>query len=187
MDVTAIPLGRGLRRASSNQPGRRIGHDPAGVSLSRRPRAPSLFGLAPGGVCRAVSITGDAVRSYRTFSPLPRTRRGGSFSVALSLGSPPPDVIRHRCPWSPDFPLRRSFDPCAERPSDRLTQDEWRRRAARSSGGWRIIRAAQACAPPIEARSAFKVAIVEGSAMPSTRSGRKWRWNAVTTSVVIES
>src|SRR6478609_8474502 len=47
-----------------------------------------LFGLAPGGVCRAVSVAGNAVRSYRTVSPLPRlnaTRRGGLFSVALSL------------------------------------------------------------------------------------------------------
>jgi hypothetical protein len=33
--------------------------------------APPLFGLAPGGVCRAVSVTKDAVRSYRTLSPLP--------------------------------------------------------------------------------------------------------------------
>jgi len=38
---------------------------------------PSLFGLAPGGVCPAVSVAGYAVRSYRTFSPLPgpKTRR----------------------------------------------------------------------------------------------------------------
>src|SRR5947209_6893030 len=34
-------------------------------------RAPSLFGLAPGGVCRAASVAGSAVRSYRTVSPLP--------------------------------------------------------------------------------------------------------------------
>ena len=32
---------------------------------------PSLFGFAPGVVCHAVSIAGNAVRSYRTFSPLP--------------------------------------------------------------------------------------------------------------------
>ena len=31
----------------------------------------SLFGLAPGGVCRATSVTRGAVRSYRTLSPLP--------------------------------------------------------------------------------------------------------------------
>ena len=53
---------------------------------------PSLFGLAPGGVCRAASVAGNAVRSYRTVSPLPRlnaTRRGGLFSVALSLDPVP--------------------------------------------------------------------------------------------------
>ncbi len=30
-----------------------------------------LFGLAPGGVCPAVFVAKDAVRSYRTLSPLP--------------------------------------------------------------------------------------------------------------------
>jgi len=30
-----------------------------------------LFGLAPGGVCHALDVTTEAVRSYRTFSPLP--------------------------------------------------------------------------------------------------------------------
>jgi len=57
-----------------------------------------LFGLAPGGVCRAVSVAGNAVRSYRTVSPLPRlnaTRRGGLFSVALSLEPVPAKGI---CP-----------------------------------------------------------------------------------------
>ena len=39
-----------------------------------------------------------AVRSYRTVSPLPR---GGLFSVALSLGLPPPEVIRHRVSVEP--------------------------------------------------------------------------------------
>ena len=41
-------------------------------------RVPSLFGLAPGGVYHAGSVAGPAVRSYRTFSPLPRRspRRG---------------------------------------------------------------------------------------------------------------
>ena len=31
----------------------------------------SLFGFAPDGVYHAISVAGDAVRSYRTFSPLP--------------------------------------------------------------------------------------------------------------------
>jgi hypothetical protein len=38
-------------------------------------RTRPLFGLAPCGVYHAPSITGRAVRSYRTFSPLPRTSR----------------------------------------------------------------------------------------------------------------
>src|SRR6478672_5827801 len=73
---------------------------------------PSLFGLAPGGVCRAVSVAGNAVRSYRTVSPLPRlyaTRRGGLFSVALSLGLPPPDVIRHRLSMEPGLSSPATF------------------------------------------------------------------------------
>jgi hypothetical protein len=42
-----------------------------------RSALPSLFGFAPGVVCHAVSVAGNAVRSYRTFSPLlrPRTER----------------------------------------------------------------------------------------------------------------
>ena len=60
----------------------------------------SLFGFAPGGACRAVRIAASAVRSYRTLSPLP-AKAGGLLSVALSLGSPPPDVIRHRISVEP--------------------------------------------------------------------------------------
>jgi len=83
-----------------------------------------LFGLAPGGVCRAVSVAGNAVRSYRTVSPLPRlnaTRRGGLFSVALSLGFHPRRMLSGTvCPWSPDFPPRPPFGFGAGRPSGRL-------------------------------------------------------------------
>jgi len=59
-----------------------------------------LYGLAPGGVYHARSVTSSAVRSYRTFSPLP-CEQGGLFSAALSLGLPPPDVIRHPDPVEP--------------------------------------------------------------------------------------
>src|SRR3954463_7841328 len=48
--------------------------------------ASSLFGLAPCGVYHAPPITGRAVRSYRTFSPLPASEEaGGMFSVALAV------------------------------------------------------------------------------------------------------
>jgi len=62
----AIHLGRPLPDASSNQPGR-----PPGNGFSGKPEMPPLFGFAPGGVCLAAPVTGRAVRSYRTLSPLP--------------------------------------------------------------------------------------------------------------------
>ena len=64
----------------------------------------SLHGLAPDGVYQARSVTSSAVRSYRTFSPLPAypfLASGGLFSVALSLGLPPPGVTRHPDPVEP--------------------------------------------------------------------------------------
>ena len=75
------------------------------------PTPPPLFGLAPGGVYPAAAVTGGAVRSYRTVSPLPAWRchpAGGLFSVALSLGSPPPAVSRHRIPVEPGLSSARS-------------------------------------------------------------------------------
>src|ERR1700731_3289964 len=85
------------------------------VSARRRP---PLFGLAPGGVYPADPVTRVAVRSYRTVSPLPRENtRGGLFSVALSLGSPPPAVSRHRISVEPG--LSSSGLP-RQRPSNRL-------------------------------------------------------------------
>ena len=59
--------------------------EPALAVRSPGPAIPFLFGLAPCGVCPAPGITARAVRSYRTFSPLPRQSQGGIFSVALSV------------------------------------------------------------------------------------------------------
>jgi len=74
--AAVIPLGQTLLPGSSNLPG----------SRAERAAPPPLFGLAPHGVCPAIRITPDAVRSYRTFSPLPPCG-GGIFSVALSVKS----------------------------------------------------------------------------------------------------
>ena len=57
---TAIHLGRPSPDASSNLPESGAGHAKG-----------FLFGLAPGGVYTAMPVTGHAVRSYRTISPLP--------------------------------------------------------------------------------------------------------------------
>jgi hypothetical protein len=65
-----------------------------------------LFGLAPSGVYRAASVASCAVRSYRTFSPLPQKIEGGSFSVALSVRLRVPGVTWRFTLWSPDFPPR---------------------------------------------------------------------------------
>ena len=75
-----IPLGMQSPARSSSLPA---------ASLSERVVPRRLFGLAPAGVYPAVTVTGNAVRSYRTFSPLPDPTRtlavGGVFSVALSV------------------------------------------------------------------------------------------------------
>ena len=79
---------------------------------------PPLFGLAPGGVYHAASVTERAVRSCRTLSTLPCRSDGGLLSVALSLGSPPPDVIRHRSSLEPGLSSRNpEGSPAAARPS----------------------------------------------------------------------
>ena len=80
--------------AASNR--RRDGHS-SGTPVARRIKQPTrmtgpdgpeacaptsfLFGLAPGGVCRAASVAGSAVRSYRTVSPLPRPKRYAAAAV----------------------------------------------------------------------------------------------------------
>ena len=63
----------------------------------------SVLGLAGGGVCPAGAVTGAAVRSCRTISPLPVPRGvvgaiGCVFSVALSRGLPRVVVNHHRYP-----------------------------------------------------------------------------------------
>ena len=53
----------------------------------------SLLSFALSGVFHALLVTKQPVCSYHTFSPLPWW--GGLFSVALSLGLPPPAINWH--------------------------------------------------------------------------------------------
>jgi hypothetical protein len=62
----AIPLGAWLPTCSSCRPGPR----------AKAAHARSLFGIAPGGACRATAVTSRAVGSYPTVSPLPPAKRG---------------------------------------------------------------------------------------------------------------
>lgn len=70
--------------------------------------------------CR--SVTGLAVRSYRTISPLPSYLRSlrRYLSVALSVGLRRPGVTWHRALWSPDFPRHPHASMLMTRLSGRL-------------------------------------------------------------------
>ena len=87
----------------------------ASASSRRRP----LFGLAPGGVWRAPSVTRRAVGSYSTVSPLLAIcMAGGLFSVPLSFGSRRLAVSQHPALWSSDFPRAESVDSARDHLSD---------------------------------------------------------------------
>ena len=105
--AAAIPLDRPLLAGSSDLP----------ESRTERAAPPLLFGLAPRGVYPASRISPAAVRSYRTFSPLPGANPGryvfcGTFRETR-FERIPPAINRHAALWRPDFPppknaLRRS-------------------------------------------------------------------------------
>ncbi len=115
--VTAIPLGRPLPGASSNQPGRRPGDGPGAFPRRVAPiRSCSRRGLPCRPRCRARGALLPHPFTL-TFSPFPKEKtKGGFLSVALSLGSPPPDVIRRRVSVEPGL-----SSPLRKRPSSRLT------------------------------------------------------------------
>ena len=79
-------------------------------------RRPPLFGFAPGGVFPAFAVTGEAVRSYRTLSPLPRQAVAVCFLWHFPWGRPRRPLAGTVFPWSPDFPLAIN----RQRPSNRL-------------------------------------------------------------------
>ena len=64
---------------------------------------PSLFGLAPDGVYLASLLPDCWCALTAPFHPYLLTQ-AVHISVALSLRSPSPDVIRHPALWSSDFP-----------------------------------------------------------------------------------
>src|SRR5690606_29902436 len=97
---------------------------PGAVRAARSAEAVApLFGLAPGGVYRAVSVTGNAVRSYRTISPLPRfveTRRYIFCGTFRRLA--PPRRYLAPCPLEPGLSSPRVCGKHGERLSGRLPE-----------------------------------------------------------------
>src|SRR5690348_5361423 len=101
MRIIRLPLAS--PRWSSNLPG----------SFLRKRAVPLLpyLVLLRRGFAMPSPLTRDAVRSYRTVSPLPlhlAMQIGGLFSVALSVASPRLDVIQPAARRSSDFPLPQS-------------------------------------------------------------------------------
>ncbi len=93
-----IPLGLRSPAASSRQPG------PLGAKLPCPPAASGMGRAVPirrcsrwGLPCRSCCQSRGGLLPHRfTLAP---ASGGGLFSVALSLGLPPPGVTRHRCFW----------------------------------------------------------------------------------------
>ena len=71
-----------------------------------------LLGLASNGVYICPSCYqkgGSLLHCPSTLTRFWSSQNRRYISVALSLESPPPDVIRHSALWSPDFPHLRPF------------------------------------------------------------------------------
>ena len=85
--------------------------------ISGRPdhaRVRSLFGIAPGGACRAGPVTRPAVGFYPTVSPLPYKRMAVCFLWRFPLGCPSRALPGTLASWSPDFPRIHAQEPiCA--------------------------------------------------------------------------
>jgi NHL repeat len=117
----AIPLGRPSRSASCDRPERRRGGPPGAPDRVAAPAAPTWSCSRWGFPCRRRCRRRGALLPHRfTLATRPANRRqaGGVLSVALSLGSPPPGVTRHRTSVEPGLSSLR----CGERPSDRLAR-----------------------------------------------------------------
>jgi hypothetical protein len=120
--VIAIHLGRLSPDASCDQPGQLAWKRDWRVSP---PRCPYSV-LLPVGFTVPSLLPRTRCALTAPFHPCPSppspVAKGGLFSVALSLGSPPPEVIRHRISMEPGLSSQRADKPAqAERPSGLLT------------------------------------------------------------------
>ena len=176
--MTAIHLGRRLPGASSNLPGR-----PDPDTDPEIAPAPSLFVLLPVGLpCRFRCRKRGARLPHRFTLASPSREAAVYFSVALSLefaalarGLLPPDVIRHRMSMEPGLSSQgdlSALPQAAVRPTDDMELGAFPEEIKQ---------------PRYRVNKRRSVSMVDGSASPSTRSGRKWRWNAVTTLRVLSS
>lgn len=118
--------------------------------------ARSLFGIAPGGACRAVPVAKDAVGSYPTVSPLLPQAEAVCSLWRFPSGFPGRALPGTVALWSPDFPRR--FAP--PRPSGSL-----RIRGCRGKGS--AGQCAERHGNQAEGRSVRRSAILASSASGS--------------------
>ncbi len=127
-----ISLGRRSPAASSDLPGSRYRVGPTRVAAARRPRPTApLFGLAPGGVCQAESVTrsaGELLPHRFTLTPRHTRKRA---AVCFLWHCPYPEIravgiTHHHALRSPDFPLRAASRPlpCVKCRSDHPLRHE---------------------------------------------------------------
>ena len=114
------------------------------------PENPSLFGLAPCGVCPARDITAAAVRSYRTFSPLPRPAKAEAvcFLWHFPSNDEVPTLRKEHEGWATQHPPGRYPAHCSAEFG--LSSRPVRRRGERPSGP-----------------AAYKIIICEGPGLPA--------------------
>ena len=121
----ASHLGRPPPSASRDLPGRRRENPPADRSPTCRPYSvllPVGFALPPPLPAARCALTAP-FHPYPSARPAwPVASKGGLLSVALSLGSPPPGVTRHRVSVEPGLSSLRRFPICERQPSDRLAR-----------------------------------------------------------------
>jgi hypothetical protein len=172
-DVAAIPLGRALLRASCNLPGWLAEKTPEASFLAIPIQSCSRWGLPCRSRCRQ--------RGGLLPHPFTLTLRWKAvcFLWHFPWGHPRRTLSGTVFPWSPDFPHLSAFAidrrgrPAGWRSFVARTGHEIQCRTGRIWGA----RHRQ----PRAASRARKVRTVERSAMPSTRAGRKCRWNAAMT------
>ena len=196
--VTAIPLGRRLPGASSNLPGRPdLDTTPKPRACARRLRAVPIRSCSRWGLpCRRRCRRRGALLPHRfTLTAAQRNapRRSvlcGTFPGLAPAGRYPAPLVHGARTFLPG-----NLSVLPERPSGRLTQrgmGALGRRRQEAARGVQKQRAADARRmflgrPRLGEQLLQRGCASTASATPSMRSGRKWRWNAVTTSCVAES
>ena len=127
-----IPLAPPLPTGSSCQPG------PAGAKMALSCDARSLFGIAPGGACRAGPVARPAVGSYPTVSPLPTLFRLPGRRRSVLCGAFPGVAPAGRYPAPYLHGVRTFLDGCPPRSSSHPRERQlraWRPAVKRGGGG----------------------------------------------------